>query len=76
MWHSRPPRDPPPPLHGKCHSKFPFSNPDLKQTEYKTFILVYINVTISQTEKEDFENAALSQFKDIPGGVTDEVKRI
>ena len=24
MWHSRPPRDPPPPLHGKCHLKFPF----------------------------------------------------
>ena len=23
MWHSRPPRDPPP-LHGKCHLKFPF----------------------------------------------------
>ena len=22
MWHSRPPRDPP--LHGKCHLKFPF----------------------------------------------------
>ena len=22
-WHSRPPRDPPP-LHGKCHLKFPF----------------------------------------------------
>ena len=24
MWHSRPPRDPSPPLHGKCHLKFPF----------------------------------------------------
>ena len=24
MWHSRPPRDPPTPLHGKCHLKFPF----------------------------------------------------
>ena len=24
MWHSRSPRDPPPPLHGKYHLKFPF----------------------------------------------------
>ena len=40
MWHSRPPRDPPP-LHGKCHLKFPFDylTPSLNENDYLQLIL-------------------------------------